>query len=127
MSSLLIRGASAAAGADRSRLEVNCSMAQAFKFPTEADGGHCATPPSEPGAGAAFGSPLPTNPVQAGSLASNMALPPAGRKHARIRPMRSQQSRFPVRAILLRLINPERFDKNFPSARLERVDQEPGR
>lgn len=74
-----------------------------------------------------LGSPLPTNPVQAGSLASNMALPPARRKHAGVRPMRSQQSRFPVRAILMRLINPERFDKNFRAARLEHVDQEPGR
>ncbi|MDF0521181.1 hypothetical protein P0R31_28450 [Bradyrhizobium yuanmingense] len=102
-------------------------MAQAFKFPTEANGGHRATPPFGAWRRRAALDRRSRHTVEAGSLASNMALPPARRKHAGVQPMRSQQSRFPVRAILIRLINPERFDKNFRPARLERVDQEPGR
>jgi hypothetical protein len=39
--------------------------------------------------------------------------------------MQSRQFRFPVQAILVRLINPDRFDKTFRAAGLERVDQEP--
>jgi len=43
-SSLLIRGAWAAAAADGSGLEDSCGMAQAFKFPTEAYGGSPRSP-----------------------------------------------------------------------------------
>src|SRR5215510_14030505 len=80
-SSLLIRGADTAA-VDRSDMEVSCGMAQAFKFPTEADSG----PPRGPllwsltQARRLVGSPLPTGPVEAGSLVSNMGPPPARRK-----------------------------------------------
>jgi len=64
-------------------------MAQAFKFPMEANGGRRATPPSEPGAGAPpCWIAAPDNPVLAGSFASNMGLPPARRKRAEVRPMR---------------------------------------
>jgi len=74
---------------------------------------------------ALVGSPLPTDPVRAGSFASNMGLPPACRKDAKIRPMRPQRSRFPARRSAPRLINLDRFDKNFCGACLERIDQEP--
>jgi len=40
-----------------------------------------------------------------------MGLPPARRKRAEVQPMRPQRSRFPVRAILDKLINSDRFDK----------------
>jgi len=36
------------------------------------------------------GSPLPTNPARAGLFASNMGLPPARRKRAKVRPLRRQ-------------------------------------
>ena len=73
------------------------------------------------------GSPLPTDPVRAGSFASNMGLPPACRKHAKIRPMRPSRRRFPARRSWPTLINPDRFDKNFRRACLERLDPELGR
>jgi len=86
---LLIRGADTAA-VDRSDMEVSCGMAQAFKFPTEADNG----PPRGPllrslaQARRLVGSPLPTGPVEAGSLVSNMGPPPARRKRAKAWPTR---------------------------------------
>jgi hypothetical protein len=73
-------------------MEVSCGMAQAFKFPTEANNG----PPRGPllrslaQARRLVGSPLPTGPVQAGSLVSNMGLPPARRKRAKAWPMRPE-------------------------------------
>jgi len=72
------------AAVDRSVMEDNCGMAQAFKFPTEANDG----PPRGPlvrslvQARRLVGSPLPTGPAQAGALVSNMGLPPARRKRA---------------------------------------------
>jgi len=63
-------------------MEDSCGMAQAFKFPTEANGG----PPRGPlvrslaQARRLVGSPLPTGPVKAGSFVSNMGPPPARRK-----------------------------------------------
>lgn len=97
------------------------------KFPTEA-----MTVAARPGlrslaqARRLVGLPLPTNPVQAGSFASNMGLPPACRKHAKVRPMRPQRCRFPARQSPLRLVNPDRFDKIFRRPCLELFDQEPG-
>ncbi|MGY8711117.1 hypothetical protein RAD16_35765 [Bradyrhizobium sp. 18BD] len=112
---------------DSSDMEVSCGMAQAFKFPMEADNG----PPRGPllwsltQARRLVGSPLPTGPVEAGSLVSNMGLPPARRKREGLADAahggpdsRSPRSR-------PRLINPDRFDKNFRPECLERVDQEP--
>jgi len=88
-------------------------MAQAFKFPTEADSG----PPRGPALGSLaqasrlVESPLPTAPVEAGSIAGNMGPPLAPRKRAKVQPMGPQRSRFPFGRSSPRLINPDRFDK----------------
>jgi hypothetical protein len=88
-------------------MEISCGMAQAFKFPMEANNG----PPRGPlvrslaQARRLVGSPLPTGPVQAGSFVSNMGLPPARRKRATACWQRlvsqglADAGRFPVRAI----------------------------
>lgn len=49
----------------------------------------------------------------AGSFASNMGLPPARRKRAKVWPMRPRRSRLRSGRSWPRLINPDRFDKNF--------------
>ncbi|BAL76261.1 hypothetical protein S23_30550 [Bradyrhizobium cosmicum] len=60
-------------------------MAQAFKFPTEANNGlpRDRSFRSLAQAHRLVGSPLPTDPVKSGSIASNMGLPPSCRKRCK--------------------------------------------
>jgi hypothetical protein len=123
-SSLLIRGAETAA-VNRSVMEVSCGMAQAFKFPTEANNG----PPRGPRFGASHRRaalldrrfrPVRSKPDRSSAIWACPRLAASVQRLGQCGP----RSRFPVRRSGPRLINPGRFDKNFHLARLEGVDQE---
>jgi hypothetical protein len=101
-------------------------MAQAFKFPTEANGGDRAARPLGLAQARRFvGSPLPI--IRPSRIVRQQYGPASGWPQAREGwADAAAAARFPVRAIPLRLINPDRFDKKFQLSCLERVDQEPG-